>query len=184
MEGADGGNRFRLLVRGLHAKGSWIFYRRPAKTVARPEPLAGIIPLDLSSCNLPFSTRVFVLKNARSVFHYADEGLEAGSGRKLLPEIVPVVSHLRRSFLRHYLDRLRDCLVQTEGGRRRENLFFLNLLVTNASLLSLLPDETEEALAGDPAELAWEAGFVPLYLPPGRLRPGCRNYGRTGCGAD
>lgn len=162
-EGVSSGKCFRLLVHCLDAAGSWILFRCPAKTIVRPEPLAGIIPLDLSSCNLPFFSQVFVRKNSRFAFLYAEACLEAGSGRNLLPKIAPAMARLRGCFLRKYLDRHREAETGKEGP------YFLNLRVVGVSLSTLHPEEVEKALAGNPEDLAWDAGSVALHLPPCRL---------------
>ncbi|MDW7774229.1 MAG: hypothetical protein SCH71_15195 [Desulfobulbaceae bacterium] len=160
-----GGSCFRLLVHCLPAAEPWLLYRRPAKRITRPEPLAGILPLALSSCNLPLRTLVFVRTSERTTFQYAEEALGAESGRDLLPVLLPAVRCLRRRFLHEYLNAL-------AAAEADDNLFFLNLLVTENPLSILHPQEVEEALAGDyPAALSWEAGFVPLHLSPPQLEP-------------
>jgi hypothetical protein len=163
-ETTRGGPRFRVLVHCLPAAEAWLFYRRPAKTVARPEPLAGIVPLALSSCNLPCHSQVFVRTNERTTFYYVEEGIWMASGRELLPDLIPVIRSLRGHFLKDYLGELEG------AGGGGVDLFYLNLLVTDAALFTLHPPEVEAALASaDPADLAWEAAFVPLHLPPSRL---------------
>lgn len=164
-EATRGGSRFKVVVQCLPASDPLLLYRRPAKRIARPEPLAGIIPLDLSSCNLPNRTISLIRSSERSCFQYAEEALGAEGGRDLLPEILPVVQRLRRRFLHEYQRAL-------AAEEVKNDLFFLNLLVTDKPLSMLHPQETEAALAGDnPAAMGWEAGFVPLHLSPSRLQP-------------
>lgn len=164
-EATRGGFRFRLIVECLLASEPWLFYRRPAKRITRPEPLAGIIPLDLSSCNLPFRTLAFIRTSEHTTFQYAEEALGTESGQDMLPAILPVVRRLRRRFLDEYLSAL-------AAEEVNDDLFFLNLLIADNPLSMLHPQETGEALAGDnPGAMGWEAGFVPLHLPTSRLQP-------------
>lgn len=158
------GSRFRLVVQCLPDAEPWLLYRQRAKRITRPEPLAGIIPLDLSSCNLPSRTLSFIRSSERSCFQYAEEALGTESGRDLMPDILPIVNRVRRRFLDEYLAAL-------AADELDDNLFFLNLLLTDNPLSMLHPQEAEEALAGDnPAAMGWEAGFLPLHLPPSRLQ--------------
>ncbi|MDA8164394.1 MAG: hypothetical protein M0017_05105 [Desulfobacteraceae bacterium] len=163
-EGARDPARFRLFIHCLDAAEPCLLYCRPVKVIARPEPLAGIIPLDLSSCNLPFRSQVFVRRKEGIPFHYADHCLAAKSGRDLLPLLAQTAARLRRCFLEDYLE-----LLAAEENRQSP-LYWLNLLVVGGGLLTLHPEEAATALAEDnPAGMGWEAGCVPLFLPPSHL---------------
>lgn len=163
-EATRSGSRFRLIINCLSALEPLLLYRRLTKRITRPEPLAGIIPLNLSSYNLPYLTLTFIRTSERVNFQYAEEALGTESGRDQLHTLLPAVQRLRSRFLDEYLAAL--AAVEVDN-----NLFFINLLITDNPLSMLHPQEVKEALASDnPVAMAWETGFVPLHLPPSRLQ--------------